>query len=121
MKTKKENVNKLVEYFQLLFVQCGIGIFGFKYYNSQDFNTLSKKAIVLMEEKKRISNQLSHLISQLKRKSKCKSTKDLFKSNIPRYIKKYSKSLKRKINKLNDKIYKNKEDILLIQRKKWKN
>ena len=120
MNMEKKNVNKLVEYFQLLFVQCGIKIFGFKYYNSKNFNTLSKKVIKLMNNKKIVSNKLSHLIRQLKKKSKYryKSVKDLFKSNIPKYIKKYWKSLKRKINKLNKKIYKSKEDTIISSTKK---
>ena len=65
-------------------------------------------------------NQLSHLIRQLKKKTKYKykSTKDLFQSNIPKYIKKYWKTLKRKINKLNKKIYRSKEDTIINSTKK---
>ena len=65
MKMDKSNVNKLVEYFQLLFVQCGIEIFGLKYYNSKDLNILSKKVVDLMSNRKKVMNQLSHLIHQL--------------------------------------------------------
>ena len=101
LKNDKKIVNKLVELFQLLFVQCGIEIFGFKYYNSKDFNTLSNKVIKLMDKRKIFKNKLSHLIHQLRRKSKFKNktTKQIFKSNISRYTKKHWKSLK--INKLN--------------------
>ena len=120
MKKKRSNVNKLVEYFQLLFVQCDIEIFGFKYYNSKNFNILSKKVIDLMSNRKKIMNQLAHLIRQLKKKSKnkFKTTKEIFKSNIPKYIKKYWKSLKNKINKLNKRIYRSKEDTIINSTKK---
>ena len=120
MKHEKKNVNKFVEYFQLLFVQCSIEIFGFKYYNSKDFNTLSKKVINLMSDRKKKMNKLSHLIYQLKKKAKYKykTTKELFKSNIPKGIKKYWKSLKNKINKLSKKIFQNKEDTIINSTKK---
>ena len=113
-------MNKLVELFQLLFEQCGIETFGFKYYNSKDFNTLSNKVIKLMDKRKIFKNKLSHLIHQLRRKSKFKNktTKQIFKSNISRYIEKYWKSLKNKINKLNKKIYHNKEETIINSTKR---
>ena len=111
----KENVNKLVELFQLLFVQASIETFGFKYYNVKDFNYLTKKMSKLIDDKRKLSNQLSHLIYQIKRKSKKKfrSIVELSKSNIPKRLKKYWKRLKNKINKINKKIFKSKQDSII--------
>ena len=111
----KRNVNKLVELFQLLFVQASIETFGFKYYNVKNFNYLTKKMSKLIDDKRKLSNQLSHLIYQIKRKSKKKfrSIVELSRSNIPKRLKKYWKRLKNKINKINKKIFKSKQDSIV--------
>ena len=111
----KTKLNQLAELFQLLFVQSCTEVFGFKYYNSNNFNWVSKKVMNLIEQRKKIKNQLSHLIAQLKRKSKAMITTitQLFNSNIPRRLKKYWKSLKNRIHKLDKKIHKNKQDSIL--------
>ena len=117
---EKKNVNKLVELFQLLFVQASIETFGFKYYNSNNFNYMTKKMMVLIDEKRKLKNKLSHLIYQIKRKCKKQfnSTLELFRSNIPKRLKKYWKRLKNKINKIDKKMYKSKQDTIIKSTKK---
>ena len=66
----KNSLNKLIELFQLLFVQSCIDTFGFKKYNGNNFQWLSKKVLDLLEKRKKIQNNLSHLVSQVKRKKK---------------------------------------------------
>ena len=92
-------------------------------YNSNNFKWLSNKVLNLLEKRKEIKNNLSHLISQIKRKRKRKQKGPLTITDIPRRLRKYWKSLKHKINKLDKQIQTKKQSTILESRKidqqKW--
>ena len=114
----KNNLNRLVELFQLLFIEACIETFGFRKYNSNEFQWLSKKVLNLIEQRKQIKNKISHLIAQLKKQRKIKQTNRLTTANIPRRLRKYWKSLKHKINKLDKQISVKKQNTILESTKK---
>ena len=110
LKYQKRSVNKLTSLFQLLFVQAGMDVFGLKKYNSQAFKWISKKVLNLIEQKKKVCHQLSHLIAQLKRKMK---TAIIVVANIPRKLRIYWKKLKNKVHKFDKRIFRAKQDSIL--------
>ena len=112
----KSKLDQLVELFQLLFCQSCYEIFGFKYYNSNEFKWISKKVLRLLDDKKKWKNKLSHLIAQTKRKLGLKGVKTAMgniRKNISRNIKQKWKQIKHKIQKLNKKIFKSKQESIL--------
>ena len=111
-------LNQLVELFQLLFIQSCINIFGFKTYNSNNFQWISKKVLDLIDTRKQVKNKLSHLIAQLKKKQNISSTAQLKENDIPKETRKYWKYLKSKINKLDKQIKEKKQKTILESTKK---
>ena len=95
---KKENVNLLVEYFQLIIVETAREVFGFKKFNGESVNWVDKKVHNLLQKKKKIGNKISHDTYKIKKRFKNRI--------IPKHIKQQLKKQKKKLRKIQKKLKK---------------
>ena len=113
-KDNSENVDKLVEYFQLLITTTAQDILGFKKYNSQSVNLVDNMIYEILNEKKKIKNKIAHLLSQMKKHFG-------FIKFAPTTMKRKLKRFRRKRNRLNKKLKKHKYHNMLKSTRKLEN
>ena len=101
MKTYKNNVELLVEYFQLVIVETARQVFGFKKFCQDSVNWVDKKVHKILKKKKKISNKISHLDSKFKRRYGSIA-------ETPSYQRKIIKKKKKKLRKLQKRLKKKK-------------
>ena len=102
----KQNVELLVEYFQLIIVETATEIFGFKKYCQDSVNWVDKKVHKILKKKKKISNKISHMDSKFRKRYGSIA-------NTPYNQKKMMKKQKKKLRKLQKKLKKNKYKNIL--------
>ena len=102
-----ENVDLLVEYFQLIIVDTARRIFGFKKFCDDSVNWIDKKIHRLLEKKRKLGNNISHEIYKIKKK---------FGSieNASKYRKSRLKKQKKKLRKVQKKLRKKKRKNILL-------
>ena len=67
LKDDPNNLDILVEYFQMSFVSTAQEIFGYKRYSSGSVNWVDKNVRDILIEKKKIRNKISHIIYKMKK------------------------------------------------------
>ena len=110
-KDDKDNLDGLVEYFQMLIVTTAQDVLGFKKYNSRSVNWVDSKVYDILNEKKKIKNKISHIISQMKKHFGTIS-------RASRLSKRKLKRLKHRRNRLNKKLKKHKYNNMLKSTRK---
>ena len=110
-KDDKDCLDSLVEYFQLLIVTTAQDVLGFKKYNSRSVNWVDSKIYEILNEKKKVKNKISHMISQMKRHFGSIN-------RAPRLSKRKLKRLKHRRNRLNKKMRKHKYNNMLKSTRK---
>ena len=102
----KQNVEMLVEFFQLLIVETATQVFGFKKYCQDSVNWVDRKVHKILKKKKKISNKVSHLDSKFRKRYGSIA-------NTPKYQRKILKKKKKKLRKLQKSLKKKKYKNIL--------
>ena len=66
-KNDPNRIDKLVEYFQLLITTTAQDVLGYKRFNSNSVNWVDSTIYEILNQKKKIKNKISHIISKMKK------------------------------------------------------
>ena len=108
LKQYPKYVDHLVEYFQLLITKTAREVFGFKRFNSQSVNWVDKKVYIILQEKRKMRNKLSHHLAKMKKNPNKRN----------REMKRKLKRIKHRLNRLKKKLNKHKYSNILKSTKK---
>ena len=105
-------IDLLTELFQLSITNTAKDVFGFKKYNSRSVNWIDEKYQSLLNEKNKIKNKISHIMSKMK-----KHFRTIIKAS--KHMKRQLKKFKQKRNNLNKKLNKQKYKNVLKSTKNF--